>query len=1559
MPKISIIIPVKNEEKNIEKLVTKVHSSISDSKISYEILFIDDHSTDKTTDVAKKLQKDYPIRLFTKQGKAGKGYSIIEGVSHAQSDLICMIDADLQYDPKHIPEMLSRIENSPEVGVVIAERRKYRGRARRRLASRLNAFILGKLLFNLPHDIQSGLKIFRKEIALHIDPRFVGPWSFDIPLLFTAKETGFTIAAVPITFEHRENGESKIKMSSVAVELVTKALSLKLKHKKTFRIQPDKEDNMIGAGFIHKKSKFVTHTTLHHDHSAIHTLHSWQRIFIFGLIGLFLISTYVNLVNTLIAIMAVLSTVYLLDVLFNLFMVLKSLHYQYEISINDKEIQELQHSQLPIYSILCPLYKEAHMIPQFVQGISQIDWPLDKLDVMLLLEEDDVATIAAAKKMNLPSFVRIVVVPDSQPKTKPKATNYGLAYAKGEYVVIFDAEDIPDPLQLKKAYIAFQQVDKDVVCLQAKLNYYNPDQNFLTRLFTAEYSLWFDVILPGLQALGTTIPLGGTSNHFRKNELIKIEGWDPFNVTEDCDLGTRLFKKGYKTAIIDSITLEEANSNVMNWIRQRSRWIKGYIQTYFVHMREPISFTKNHGIHALLFNVIIGGKIAFLFINPILWLTTIAYFTLYAYVGPQIEALFPSVIFYMAITSLVFGNFLYLYYYMIGSAKRGHWTLIKYIYFVPFYWLLVSVASLWALYQLIFKPHYWEKTIHGFHLDPSLRSAPTKTNVAQQTIEATKSAEQKIEKKNTISSSLLIVGALVGYGINFVTNLYLGKNLTNEEFSLISLMGSFFFLAAILLGPLSNTITHQSAYIKGKYNTVALSLWKRMRKIGLIGSILLAVTWTLSISYLGIFFKSESLLPFILFAPVWVIGTIVALDRGFILGNHLYGLVAFVVIIEAIAKLLISIAFVSLGYSHYVYAAMPLSLTLTLGILLIANHAFIKKITNPDIKNARFPKKFFLTSLITGTATLAFLSIDLILAKHFLSVEDAGKYALLAFIGKVIFFIGTVFSQFINPMISKKSGENIDTLKTFYKIYIGILAASLLGYVSLGLLSSITLPVLFGSKAAGIIPYTAEYGLALLLLTLGSAFVSYHQARKEYLHSAVSLFIVPAQILGVYYFHQDLTMFVHVMFAICAVYFVTAFIMHIFYNFFYALVNNIRDFIDLFRSQKTVEQAKTNYRILIFNWRDTRHIWAGGAEVYLHNNAKEWVKLGHKVTIFCGNDGKNPRNQVIDGIQIIRRGGFYTVYMWGMLYYLLRLRNNFDIVIDSQNGVPFFTPLYVKVPKVLLIHHVHQEVFNDHLSYPLATLAKFIEAKLMPLAYKNTTHVTVSSSSRKEMLKLGMGKSSDIQIINPGIYTKQFTKSVKTAHPTFIYLGRLKAYKNIDVIIKAFAKIVKKHPDAKLFIAGTGEYDTSLLKLVNDKNIGSQVIFTQRVSEEEKNLLLGKSWAALQPSMIEGFGITVIEANATGTPVIASRVNGLMDSVVEGKTGLLCTPKSVDEFYQRMLEICENQILREELSQNAYVWSKRFSWKKSGLKFLDTIENTLRQDVDRKERYLSIRVSKI
>ena len=423
--------------------------------------------------------------------------------------------------------------------------------------------------------------------------------------------------------------------------------------------------------------------------------------------------------GTIVGFLGILSAIYFLDVVFHLFLIVKSLGSESDIKFEKDEILTLNDQELPVYTILCPQYKESKVITRFLAAIEKISWPKEKLDVILLLEQDDTETLEEVSRQNLPSYIRTVIVPPSAPKTKPKACNFGLSLARGEYLVIYDAEDEPEPFQLKKAYLGFRKVPSDVICLQAKLNYYNSHQNLLTRLFTAEYSLWFDVILPGLQMMETAIPLGGTSNHFKTADLQKLEGWDAFNVTEDADLGIRLFKAGYKTAIIDSTTFEEATSKLGNWIRQRSRWIKGYVQTYFVNMRNPTIFFKKYGFHAWVFQLLLGGKIVFCFINPILWIMTISYFALHSLVGPAIETIYPPYIYYIALTSLVFGNFMFFYVYMIGCAKRSQWTILRYLFILPIYWLLISVATAVASYQFIVKPHFWEKTNHGLDLRDS------------------------------------------------------------------------------------------------------------------------------------------------------------------------------------------------------------------------------------------------------------------------------------------------------------------------------------------------------------------------------------------------------------------------------------------------------------------------------------------------------------------------------------------------------------------------------------------------------------------------------------------------------------------------------------------------------------------------------------------------------------------------------------------------------------------------------------------------------------------------
>lgn len=419
---------------------------------------------------------------------------------------------------------------------------------------------------------------------------------------------------------------------------------------------------------------------------------------------------------TIVLLVAILTLLYFADLLFNFFLIVRSFSRPPEIQVDDTEIGKL--TDWPTYTIFCPLYREHHVLPQFVTAMSKLDYPKDKLQVLLLLEEDDKETIERVRTYQLPAYFETVIVPHSRPKTKPKALNYGLLRAKGEYTVVYDAEDIPDPKQLKKAIVAFDKVDKKTICIQAKLNFYNPHQNILTRVFTAEYSLWFDLVLTGLQSIGAPIPLGGTSNHFRTRDLHNLKGWDSFNVTEDCDLGMRLVKHGFRTAIIDVTTYEEANSDLANWFGQRTRWIKGYIQTYLIHMRNPRQFMKNwKEPHVVTFQLIVGGKVLSMLINPLMWVTTAAYFVFRPLIGPTIESFFPTSVFYMAVFSLIFGNFLYMYYYMIGCAKREQWDLVKYAFLVPFYWLFMSIAAWQANYKIIVDPHYWSKTNHGLHLN--------------------------------------------------------------------------------------------------------------------------------------------------------------------------------------------------------------------------------------------------------------------------------------------------------------------------------------------------------------------------------------------------------------------------------------------------------------------------------------------------------------------------------------------------------------------------------------------------------------------------------------------------------------------------------------------------------------------------------------------------------------------------------------------------------------------------------------------------------------------------
>jgi cellulose synthase/poly-beta-1,6-N-acetylglucosamine synthase-like glycosyltransferase len=448
--------------------------------------------------------------------------------------------------------------------------------------------------------------------------------------------------------------------------------------------------------------------------SARRVLSGLQKLLLVLLLAVFAAGLLYSWTLTLIVLNGCLLAFYLALSLYKFYLIHVALRTRREMDFSYDEIAGLADDELPPYTILVPLYKEKETLPRLLAGLRHLDYPKDKLDVIWLMEENDPETRQAARELDPPPWIRSVVVPDCQPKTKPKVCNLGLAIARGRYLVIYDAEDHPEPDQLKKAILGFRHCPDDVVCLQAKLNFYNQRQNLLTRWFTTDYSMWFDIFLPGLDYLESPIPLGGTSNHFRTEKLRELGGWDPHNVTEDCDLGIRLALAGYRTRIIHSTTWEEACSRVGWWIRQRSRWTKGYVQTWLVHERRPFRLLWKLGLRKTLsFHMMVGGTFVCLLINPLYWIMTALWFLLR---WQELSTLFPYPLILWGLICLFVGNFVFVYACVLAAYHRGYYDLVKYALAVPAYWVLMSIGAWKGFLQLITRPSYWEKTMHGLDL---------------------------------------------------------------------------------------------------------------------------------------------------------------------------------------------------------------------------------------------------------------------------------------------------------------------------------------------------------------------------------------------------------------------------------------------------------------------------------------------------------------------------------------------------------------------------------------------------------------------------------------------------------------------------------------------------------------------------------------------------------------------------------------------------------------------------------------------------------------------------
>ena len=359
-------------------------------------------------------------------------------------------------------------------------------------------------------------------------------------------------------------------------------------------------------------------------------------------------------------------------------------------------------------------------------------------------------------------------------------------------------------------------------------------------------------------------------------------------------------------------------------------------------------------------------------------------------------------------------------------------------------------------------------------------------------------------------------------------------------------------------------------------------------------------------------------------------------------------------------------------------------------------------------------------------------------------------------------------------------------------------------------------------------------------------------------------------------------------------------------------------------------------RILIFNWRDPSHPWAGGAEVFLHQVARRWVRQGHPVTWFCGRYEGQPARGCLDGSRIIRQGGIFGVYVRAAQCYLGQLRGRFDVILDSANGIPFFTPLFSNIPKLAMVHHVHDRVFFRELPRHLAHLGCFLEQWCMPRFYRDVPFITVSNSSRDALVRLGIPPAQISTLYNAVDHTR-YRPGLKSKTPLLVYLGRLRHYKSIDVALRALPAVLRVVPDLRFSIAGSGLAETSLRALTRQLGLTDHVRFHGHVSDREKIRLLQQAHVTVNPSMKEGWGLTVLEANACGTPVVGANVAGLCDSIRHGETGLLVPYADPQALAACLQELLTDHDRRQEMSRNALAWAGCFHWDETAERGLELL----------------------
>jgi cellulose synthase/poly-beta-1,6-N-acetylglucosamine synthase-like glycosyltransferase len=718
---VSVIVPASNDKRWLGECFQRVADTLRGTEYGYEILVVDDGSRDGSAEYVRSVEGSMPVKLVVKHGPKGRAESIKEGLDQATGGLVVLLDPDLRFASESFIDMLRSLETDE---VVVANRSKYPFLAYA-FFSKVYRWFFGRLLLSVDADIRSGLKMFRRSLlsSLRFDPDFDPTLGFDAFLLYHAKRAGWSIKVVQVQYTrpmfHHGVWGSVASRVSLAIGVMAIIWRRMLRWFFPFLFPPQPQE-YFEAGF----TNINDYLFLAPEQSAKgHLTREVYFLIFYAFLG---VVTYFWIIELFLgrsfawSFFFHIAIIQFVLVIFKLYVVWITFRLPPQ---PPRMLTEDERSTLPTISVILPVYKEKEIIPQLCERMGSMDYPIDKLDMIFIFESGDDETIQAFLDHPKPAHFKGLVSPDVRPKTKPKALNVALRETKGEYLVIFDAETLPEPDQFMKAMSAFRN-DPTLDYVHCRIDVYNPDVNWITKMYAAEFAFFYNFFLPGLATVHSPTPISGHSVYFRREQLIRIGGWDAYNLAEDCDVGIRLFRNGYKNAtVLDSYSWEQSTTNLRDWIKQRTRWMQGFVQTSMVNLRFPALLWKDLGglRNFLMFMFHVPGGVFLNGINLAQWcMLGFWYFTR----DPYIQTIFTDVLLYLSVVSFGIANVAFTYFNLVGLFYRRYYSIVPMALLSFLYWLMLSLATSRAILRFFRQESTWDKTNHP------LMSLPAPINVS-------------------------------------------------------------------------------------------------------------------------------------------------------------------------------------------------------------------------------------------------------------------------------------------------------------------------------------------------------------------------------------------------------------------------------------------------------------------------------------------------------------------------------------------------------------------------------------------------------------------------------------------------------------------------------------------------------------------------------------------------------------------------------------------------------------------------------------------------------------